>query len=225
MDDRTRELSAAGGPADEAPQGRAFDADASRAPVDARTGTATGGSSQGESAGHPMIEVRNEAVPGAPPPRGTEPTGSIPGVHSVRRWARAQLTNWRLYLVLFLSSAVAVILSVVVVPGLSFTSWQWGQFTWIGIVFGLLNATVKPALHFVALRFIFTTYGVVVVVINAIVLALLAQIMDETLVASGLGAILLGGLLVGVLGLFLETLLGATPPVLDRDYRERHGLT
>jgi hypothetical protein len=30
---------------------------------------------------------------------------------------------------------------------------------------------------------------------------------------------------VGVLGLFLETLLGATPPVLDRDYKERNGLS
>ena len=34
-----------------------------------------------------------------------------------------------------------------------------------------------------------------------------------------------GGALVGALGLILETLLGATPPVLDRDYMDRNGLT
>ena len=33
-----------------------------------------------------------------------------------------------------------------------------------------------------------------------------------------------GGVVVGILGLIFETLLGATPPVLDRDYKERNGL-
>ncbi len=198
MDDRTRELAVSGQPAQEA---------------------------AGEPSGGATTGAVNEAVPEMPPPSGAEPIGSIPGVHGVRVWARAQLTNWRLYLMLFLSSAVSVVVAVAIVPGLGFTSWQRGQFLLIGIVFGLLNALVKPVLHFIALRFILATYGVVVVAVNALLLVLLAAIMDETVTSSGALPVLVGGLLVGVLGMFLEALLGATPPVLDRDYKERHGLT
>ncbi|MGB8021090.1 MAG: hypothetical protein WCF04_07685, partial [Candidatus Nanopelagicales bacterium] len=88
----------------------------------------------------------------------------------------------------------------------------------------LLNMTIKPALQFLALRFILNTYGIVVVVINTLLLVLLALILDDMFTAARPASVLLGGLLVGVLGLLLETLLGANPPVLDRDYLERNGL-
>ena len=37
-------------------------------------------------------------------------------------------------------------------------------------------------------------------------------------------SLVFGGVVVGIMGLIFETLLGATPPVLDRDYKERNGL-
>jgi uncharacterized membrane protein YvlD (DUF360 family) len=89
----------------------------------------------------------------------------------------------------------------------------------------VLNATVKPLLQFLVLRFIFSTYGIVVVIINALLLVLLAAILDDTFVAYRPVAVIAGGALVGALGLILETLLGATPPVLDRDYMDRNALT
>jgi putative membrane protein len=118
-----------------------------------------------------------------------------------------------------------VAVTVALVPGLGFVGWRWGQGLVIALVFGLLNATVKPVLQFLVLRFILSTYGVVVVLINAVLLALLGAIMDDTFVASRPIALLAGGALVGVLGMVIETLLGATPPVLDRDYLDRNSLT
>lgn len=170
------------------------------------------------------VEVPNEAFPAVPPKEGEDPLGSIPAVSAQRRWARAQLANWRLFLVRFVCAGIAVIAAVALVPGLDFTSWRWGQFTQIAIMFGLLNATVKPALQFLVLRFIFSTYGVVVIVINAILLAMLAWLMGDVLTSTGLLPLLLGGLAVGAFGLLLETVLGANPPVLDRDYKERNGI-
>jgi len=119
---------------------------------------------------------------------------------------------------------VAVVLTVALIPGLLFLGWEWGQFTRIAVIFGILNATVKPLLQFLVLRYIFSTYGIVVVLINALLLVLLSLIMEDTFVAARPLSVLAGGALVGVLGLMLETLLGATPPVLDRDYKERNGL-
>ncbi len=180
----------------------------------------------GSRAAAVLAEVGNEAVPAVPPAAPVDPMGSIPHVSGSRRWARAQASNWRLYLVRFLSAGIAVVLTVMLVPGLRFTrGWEPGEFLLVAVVFGLLNMLVKPVLQFVALRFIFNTYGLVVVLINALLLVMLTGIVDDLMTADRPIAIVAGGLVVGILGLFLETLLGATPPVLDRDYKERNGLS
>lgn len=171
-----------------------------------------------------LSAVPNEAIPATPPAEGVDAVGSVPQVSASRKWARAQLGNWRLYLVRFICAGAAVVATVLLVPGLGLTGWRPGDFIRIGIIFGLLNMTVKPALQFLALRFILNTYGIVVVVINTLLLVLLATIMNDRFTATRPAAVLFGGLLVGVLGLLLETLLGANPPVLDRDYKERNGL-
>jgi len=168
--------------------------------------------------------VPDEAIPADPLKVGTGPVGTIPGARGRRAWARAQAANWRLFLVRFLCAGLSVVATVAVLPGLGFVGWQWGQGLLIAFVFGVLNATVKPLLQFLVLRYIFSTYGVVVVIINTLLLVLLAAILDDTFVAYRLISVFAGGALVGVFGLVLETLLGATPPVLDRDYMDRNGL-
>ena len=109
-----------------------------------------------------------------------------------------------------------MLLTVVLLPGLRFTSWRWGQFLLIALVFGLLNALLKPIIQFFALRYLVATYGLVVVVINAVLLGLLSAILGGQIDARGLLSWLAGGLLIGVIGTFLDTLAGTTPPIIDR---------
>ena len=170
------------------------------------------------------LAALNEAVPDRPPEAGVDAVGSVPQISASRAWVRAQATNWRLYLVRFLCAGLAVVVTVALIPGLRFQGWQWGQFTQIAVVFGLLNMTIKPLLQFLSLRFIFNTYGLVVVLINTLLLFLLGMILPDLVNAARPTAVLAGGLLVGVLGLVFETILGANPPVLDRAYKERNGL-
>lgn len=171
-----------------------------------------------------VLAAANEAVPEEPPKVGTGPTGSIPAAESHRAWSRVQALNWRLFLVRGLSAGLAVVLTVVLLPGLGFVGWQWGEFLRIAVVFGLLNAIVKPVLQFLVLRFIFSTYGIVVALINAALLVLLGRLLPGTFEVYRPVALLFGGLVVGILGMVFETLLGANPPVLDRGYKERNGL-
>jgi len=159
------------------------------------------------------------------PPQGTDRSGSLPAVSRKRFSARAQLSNWRLYLVRAISAGLSVILAVIIVPGLSFVGWQWGQGIEIAVIFALLNAFVKPVLQFLSLRFLFSSYGIVIVLINTVLLWLLSLIMDDRLVATTLVSVLLGGVLIGVLGAAVDALLGADFPSLDRDYKERNGLS
>lgn len=171
-----------------------------------------------------VLDVPNEAIPDALPREAAAAHGSIPAAHRHRVWARLQATNWRLFLVRFLSATLAVAATVALIPGLGLTQWRWGLLASVGLVFGLVNAFVKPLLQFVALRFIFSTYGIVVVAINVVVLLLVARLMPGTFEASGVFPVVAGGALLGLLSMLIETLLGATPPVLDRDYKARNDL-
>jgi putative membrane protein len=141
--------------------------------------------------------------------------------HGIASWAgrrlRHDLLNWRLFLVRVLTSGLAVVVTVVLLPGLRFDQWGWGEFVLIGLVFGLLNAVLKPLIQFFALRYLIASYGLVVVLINALLLALLSWILGGEIQGRGVLAYLIGGLLVGVIGLLLDTIAGATPPILDRD--------
>ncbi len=168
--------------------------------------------------------ILDEPVPGEPVKIGVDATGTIPQTSAARVWGRAQVANWRLYLIRFLVAGIAVVVTVGLLPGLQFRSWQWGEFVQIAVIFGVLNVTVKPLLQFLSLRFILNTYGLVVVLVNTVVLALLGLLMPDRFQADRPISLLAGGLVVGVLGLVLETLLGANQPVLDREYRERNGL-
>ena len=133
-----------------------------------------------------------------------------------RRFLR-EILNWRLALVRVLTSGLAVVLTVVVLPGLELARKSVVLFLVIGVVFGLLNALVKPVLQFFTLRYLVASYGLIVVVVNALMLGALSWILGGEITSRGVLPYLFGGLLVGVLGLLLDTLFGTMPPILDRD--------
>ena len=143
-------------------------------------------------------------------------SASVPAAAKRHLWARRSALNWRLFVVRVVAAGVAVVLTVLIVPGLSFTGWRTGEFVVVAAVYSFLAAVVKPFLEFVSLRFLVATYGLVVIVVNGLLLCLLATLLPWLISYNRLWQLLLGGFVVGALGLLLETLLGATPPVVDR---------
>ena len=170
--------------------------------------------------------LSDEVVPESEPER---PAVGPPLVshHGIRAWSvwrlRADFGNWRLLLVRTLTSAVAVVVTVFVLPGLSFQHWRDREFLLVGIVFGLLTALVKPVLLFLSLRYVVVSYGLVLIVANAVLLWLLSVLLGDLIHARDLLAVLVGGLIVGVAGTLLDALAGATPPILDRPAEPEEG--
>lgn len=76
----------------------------------------------------------------------------------------------------------------------------------VALVFGLLNALLKPILLFFSLPFLIVTLGLFAFVVNALVLMLTASLTDAMSV-SGFGAALLGSLVVSLVTLFLGSAL------------------
>ena len=165
----------------------------------------------------PKPVVRPVSSPAAAPKAGIlAGDGTVPAVARHRRFAARHSFNPRLALVRVISAGLTAVLTVLIVPGLKFSGSEWWRIVLVAVVFGLLNAIVKPALQFFVLRFIISTYGLVVILINIVLLGLLAALSDGLIEVEDGRALVFGGVLIGALGLIFDTLLGANPPMLDK---------
>ena len=82
--------------------------------------------------------------------------------------------NWRFLLVRILVNAIALAVTAAIVPKIYFVDksiWNW---LFMALMLGVLNALLKPILQFLTLQLIFVTYGLVIVLINALILLLLS---------------------------------------------------
>ena len=122
--------------------------------------------------------------------------------------------NYRAVLVRFGVNVVVLLLTVWIVPHVTFTGQQRILTVLvIAAAFGLLNTFVKPLIQFLVLPFLFVSYGVVVVLINTFVLFLLSLIFRRFVVDRLVWA-LVAGIVSGLLGNLLENLVGLRPPIL-----------
>ena len=125
--------------------------------------------------------------------------------------------NWRFLLVRFLVNAISVAITAAVTPKIYFVDrsvWSWLLIT---VMLGVLNTLLKPILQFLTLRFIFVTYGLVIVLVNTLILLLLSFLFPTRFAVDNLWWALLGGLVLGLLSSFLESLLGLTMPIVPEE--------
>jgi len=95
---------------------------------------------------------------------------------------------------------VAVWIAAVLVPGIGYDDWQ--SLLIAALVLGILNAFVKPVLQVLALPFIVLTFGLFLLVINAVLLRLTAWLVSGFAV-SGLWPAIGGSLVISIVSMFL----------------------
>ena len=140
--------------------------------------------------------------------------GSRPAVDREAR-AKSRL-NWRVTLVQFLVNAVVIGVLILVFPGFELNADnELLAVLWLAVLFGILSALLRPVLEFLFLPYALQTFGLVVVLINAVLLALLG--ITSTLAIDGILPLVVGAVVAGVVATFLEGMLGLTPPVVDDD--------
>jgi putative membrane protein len=119
-------------------------------------------------------------------------------------------------LVRFVVSALALALTVIVVPNVYFSG-NYRILSWllISVVFGLLVAFVKPVIQLLLLPLIFVSYGLIVVLINTCVLWVLDLVFPSRFQVESLIWALVAGAVSGALVGFLENVLGLSPPIVE----------
>ncbi len=89
-----------------------------------------------------------------------------------------------------------------------------GSMALLAVIYGLLNAFVRPVLDLLLMPFLVQTYGLVVVIVDVVIFGLLV-LFAGSLDASSAWQVLVGGLLLGVLRVAGMGFLGLTPPIVS----------
>jgi putative membrane protein len=107
----------------------------------------------------------------------------------------------RNFLIRLLVNAAALSAAAWVVSGIQLTG-GFGDILIVALVFGVLNAVLKPVLVFFSIPFIIVTLGFFALVVNGALLLITASLTDHLAVA-GLGSAMLGSIVISLVTMFL----------------------
>jgi putative membrane protein len=156
-----------------------------------------------------------------PSPRRLRPSGVVQ-VSSGEGWENDRMA----FLIRLVVNAVAIWLTSLVVPGIRITeaSTAGGQVVVvlvIALVFGLVNAFVKPIVQFFSIPFYILTLGLFTLVVNALMLLLTGWLTGFThwgLTVDGFWTAVWGGLLISVISWVLSLFLPDGEPDRERSH-------
>lgn len=113
-------------------------------------------------------------------------------------------------LVRLLINAAALFAAVKLIPGMHFTG-GIGQLLLVALVFGLVNAVVRPILTLLSCPLIVVTLGLFLLVINALMLSLTSWFSASLGLGfhvDGFFPALVGGLVIGIISTMLTLFVG-----------------
>jgi putative membrane protein len=109
------------------------------------------------------------------------------------------------FIIKVLVNAAALWVAAQIVPGIDLIADIW-QVLLIALVFGLINAFIKPILKVLSLPVLILTLGLFAIVINMVMLAITAGLM-EGLTVDGVLAAFLGALVISVVSAVLNMVI------------------
>jgi putative membrane protein len=106
-----------------------------------------------------------------------------------------------------LINALAIAVIARLLPGITVANNDIGTYILIGIVFGIVNALLKPIIAFLTCPLVILTLGLFLLVLNGLMLLITSSILGDTFHVDGLGTAILGGIIVSIINMVLESLV------------------
>ncbi|NND03010.1 MAG: phage holin family protein [Acidimicrobiia bacterium] len=94
-------------------------------------------------------------------------------------------------------NAMALFVAAGLVGGITLEEGFW-KLVLVAAIFGIINAVLKPILVFLSIPFIVVTFGIALIVINALMLVI-TDALTAALEIDGFGPALLGAVIISVL--------------------------
>lgn len=110
----------------------------------------------------------------------------------------------------FLATAAALWAAVAIVPGISYTGGILGLLA-VALVFGFVNAVIRPILAVLTCPLVVLTLGLFVFVLNAFLLwltSMLAQALGIGFMVEGFWAAIVGAIIVAIVSTVLNLFVG-----------------
>ena len=104
-------------------------------------------------------------------------------------------------------NAVAIFLTAQLLPGIHVNG-GIGSLLLLALIFGIVNALIKPIVELLTCPLVIVTIGLFVLVINGAMLMLTASLSDGRLLVDGWGPAIVGGIVMGIINVVLEAVLG-----------------
>lgn len=115
------------------------------------------------------------------------------------------------FVIRWLAIAIALVVAVLIVPGISIESNAWLAVAVMALILGLVNAVVRPVLQFLSCGLIIATLGLFLLVINALTLWLSSAIAQDWFhvgfVVDGFWPAFWGALVVSVVSFLLNVFM------------------
>ena len=106
-------------------------------------------------------------------------------------------------------NAVALYVAVLIVPGIALRG-AWTDVIWLALIFGLLNALLRPLLKFLTCPLIILTLGLFTILINTGMLMLtsrIGQVLGFGLSVDGFWPAVLGSLVISLVSVVMSVIL------------------
>jgi putative membrane protein len=112
----------------------------------------------------------------------------------------------------FLIVAIVTAISLLIISYIPFLGVEVdspGKALLSGVIFGLLNAFLRPILAFLGAPLTFLTLGLFAVIINAIIFGLTAKLVEGFRLRNGVLSAILGAIVLGIINSILFQILGS----------------
>ncbi len=116
-------------------------------------------------------------------------------------------------------NGLAIGLTAALLPGIHIQPYTLGAVALLGLVFGIINAIIRPVVNLLSLPITILSLGLWQLVINALLLYLGSLFVPNLRIDNFLWA-LLGGIVMGIIGAILEAIFKR---ILPEESYVRHG--
>lgn len=107
-----------------------------------------------------------------------------------------------------LINAVAIAVTAILVPNIQVANNDISTLLIIGLIFGVVNSMLKPILIVLTCPAVLLSLGLFILVINGVMLLITDALAgDRLVIQGGIWTAILGGMVMGIVSMFLETVL------------------